>query len=433
VAALDHSRATLFGPWEETIVKATLRWVAGNTALMALALTLAALTWIVAVEQEDPTLEQAYSQPIPIAPPEAPAGMIIVGEFDEHVQVTVRAPESVWMSLTPKDFTATVDLTGLGTGVHEIPVQVELHAHPARRILFEPKHVTVELERRTELVMPACVEVNGEPALGYIRRPASVDTRQVTVSGPDSFVTQVLTVATQISVQDASTDLEGEYQLQPLGADGAPVPYVTLTPAKVNVHIPIELSGYYRSLAVKAVLEGNIAPGYFNPSIAIDPPAITVFGSPSVIAALPGFIETEPIDVEGAQANVIVRPALTVPPNVAVVSGQQVEVSIFIEPIQSSATVEVTPELQGLEPGFTTTISPETVEVILSGPLPLLETLAADDVRVVLDLFGLERGKHQVEPQVVVPEGTTAQNILPPTVQVEIITAPLTLPSRDDQ
>jgi len=409
-------------------VRTTIRWIASNIALMILSLTLAGLAWIVSVEAEDPTLEQPYSQPIPIAPPEPPAGMVIVGEFDQSVQVTVRAPESVWMSLTLDDFTATVDLTGLGTGVHETPVQVELHKHPARRILVEPEYVTLELEPRAERSVPVIVRVDGEPALGYIRRATTVDARQTTVTGPDSYVTQVITAVTYISVQDASADVEGEYQLQPLNGDDEPVPYVTLLPETINVRLPIELSGYYRSLAVKVVLEGNISPGYFNPSIVIEPPAVTVFGAPGVIAALPGFIETEPIDVEGAQADVIVRPALNVPQNVAVVAGQQVEVSVFIESIQSSSTVEATPEIQGMEPGFTTTVSPETVEIILSGPLPLLEALEPDDVRVVLDLFGLAPGTHQVEPQVVVPEGATAQSILPATVQVEIISVPIPMP-----
>lgn len=414
-------------------MKTTFRWAASNAALMILALALAALSWIVAVEEEDPTREERYPQAIPVAPPEPPDGMIIVGEFDEYVQVTLRAPESVWRTLTLDDFTATVDLANLEPGAREAPIRVTLNKNPARLLLVEPEHVTIELEPKTEISVSAHVQIEGEPALGYIRRSISVDTRQVTVSGPASFVTQVLTVSTRISVQDASADVEGEYKLQPLGADGEPVPNVTLTPEKINARIPIELSGYYRSLAVKVVLEGNTAPGYFNPSIAIDPPAVTVFGTPGVIAALPGFIETEAINVEQAQADVIVRPALIVPPNVAVVSGQQVEVSIFIESIQSSLTVEIVPEIQGLEPGFTTTISPETVEIILSGPLPLLEALVANDVRVILDLFGLERGTHQVEPQVVVPEGATAQSILPPTVQVEILSTLIPTPGGDGQ
>ena len=102
---------------------------------------------------------------------------------------------------------------------------------------------------------------------------------------------------------------------------------------------------------------------------------------------------------------------------------EQPIVTVSIEPIQSSQTAVITPEIQGLNPGFTFTVSPETVEVILSGPLPLLETLGPDDVRVVLDLFGLSEETHQIEPQIVVPEGVTAQSINPATVQVEIFVA----------
>jgi YbbR domain-containing protein len=234
-------------------------------------------------------------------------------------------------------------------------------------------------------------------------------------------------------VQAAKDDIEGKFLLSPLDSERNHVPYVTLAPAKVDVRIPVRQSGSYRSLAVKVKLEGQIASGYSNPHISVEPPAVTVFGAPNVIAALPGFIETEPISVEGAYDDVIVRPALNVPSNVAVVSGQQVEVQVFIEPIQGSRTIEITPTLQGLEPGLTATVSPETVEVILSGPLPLLETLEEDDVRVVLDLFGMPLETHQIEPQIVAPEKVTAQSILPATVQVEIFTERSSTPSDDER
>jgi len=416
---------------EEQVVKAALRWIVSNSPLMVLALALASLAWFVAVEEENPTLTQRYPQPIPVTPPEPPEGMIIVGEFDEYVQVTIRAPEkSVWSTLTADDFAATVDLTGLGAGVHQVPVQVTLSKQPSRVILVEPGYVTLELEPRAERTVPVYVRIEGQPTLGYLRRTMTVVPREVTVSGPNTYVTRVVEAAVLISVQDANADVEGEFQLQPQDDEGQPVPYVTLTPEAVNVHIPIEPSGHYRPLAVKVVLEGQVAPGYRITNISVEPPTVTVFGTPNVIAALPGFIETEPIGVEGGQADVTVRPALNVPSNVAVVSGQQVEVRVFIEAIQSSLTMEITPELQGLGPGLTATVSPETVEVILSGPLPLLETLEADDVRVVLDLFGLPHGTYQIEPQeVVVPEGVTAQSILPATVQVEIFAAPTPTPT----
>lgn len=410
-------------------MKAVLRWIGSNIPLLVLSFVLASLAWVVALEQEDPTLEEPYSQLIPITLSGLPEGMVIVGEFNERVQVTVRAPGSVLRTLTVDDFTATVDLSGLRPGVYQVAVQLVLNKQPSQITSIGPEYVTLELESEAEKTVPVHVQIEGEKTLGYVMRAPTIVPRQVVVSGPSSYVNRVIEATTVVSVQDASADVEGEFQLRLRDSEGQPVPYVTLTPEMVSVRVPIELSGYYRPLPIKVILEGQIAPGYRTTDVTVEPPTVTVFGALDVIDTLPGYIETEPIDVEGAQADVIARPALNVPPNVAVVPGQQpVEVRISIEPLESGLTMEVKPELQGLGPGLTATTSLEGVQIILSGPLPLLEELEADDVRVVLDLFELPRGTHQIEPEVIVPEGVTVQSILPATVQVEIATAPTPQP-----
>lgn len=414
-------------------MKAALRWLAGNIPLMALSLILASLAWVVAVEEEDPALQERYSQPISITLSGLPDGMVVVGEFNERVQPTVYAPRSVLQALTVDDFRATVDLSGLGTGVHHVAVQVALNKGPARLVRVEPEeYVTLELEPEAEQIVPVRVQIEGETTLGYLMRAPTIVPRQATVSGPRSYVERVVEAVTVVSVEDAEADVEGEISLQLRDGEGRPVPHVAVTPDAASVRIPIELSGYYRPLPIKVVLEGQIAPGYRITNVSVEPPTVTVFGAVDTIEALPGYIETEPINVEGAQADVIARPALSVPVNVAVVPGRQpVEIRAAIEAIQSSLTIQIKPEIQGLGPGLTATTSLEAVEVILSGPLPLLEMLEPKDIRVELDLFELSPGTHQIEPNVIVPEGVTAESILPATIQVEIIRAPTPTPAED--
>ena len=414
-------------------MKTTLRWMVTNSPLMVLALILGILAWVVAVEEGDPTLEEGFSPAIPVMLSDLPEGMMIVGEFDEQVEVTVRAPQSVWNSLKAEDFTVIVDLVNLNAGEHQVPIECTLDKHPARVVSIEPEYVTLKLEPRAEQTVPVHVETRGEPTLGYLTHTLTVVPDQVTVSGPSTYVAQVVKATTQVSVQDASADIEGGYELRIRDSEGQSVPHVTWTVDQVHVRIPIELSIRYRPLVVKVVLTGEYASGHRITEIAVEPSSVTVFGSPGIVAALPGFIETEPIDLEGAQDDVVAQPSLNVPPNVSVIMDEQPIVTVSIEPIQSSQTAVITPEIQGLNPGFTFTVSPETVEVILSGPLPLLETLGPDDVRVVLDLFGLSEETHQIEPQIVVPEGVTAQSINPATVQVEIFVAPTPAPGRDEQ
>jgi len=410
-------------------MKAVLRWIGSTVPLMVLAFILASLAWVVALEQEDPTRQERYPQAIPVTLTGLPNGIVIVGTFDARVQVTIRAPQSVWSTLKIDDFAATVDLTGLEAGVHQLPVQVRLNKRPSQVVLVEPQTVTLELESQAERIFPVLVQAEGEPALGYLRQTPTVSPTVVIASGPGPYIGRIAQVVARVSVQDAIADVEQESPLQPVDQTGQPVPYVTLAPATARVRIPIQLSSSYRPLAIKVVLGGQVAPGYRITNISIEPLAVTVYGPPEVIAALPGFVETQLISLEGAQDDVIRQPALNLPPDVTLIPGQQqVEVRVSIEPIQSSLTMEIAPECQGLEPGLVVTVSLQSVEVILGGPLPTLERLQPGDVRVILDLMGLEPGTYQIEPQVLKPEGLTVLSINPPTVQVEIAASPT--PSR---
>jgi hypothetical protein len=50
--------------------------------------------------------------------------------------------------------------------------------------------------------------------------------------------------------------------------------------------------------------------------------------------------------------------------------------------------------------------------------------METDDVRVVLNLFGLSSGMHRVEPEVITPDGITVRSVSPPILQVEIASLP---------
>ncbi len=407
-------------------MKQALRWAAANVPLMLMALLLAVLAWVGALEQANPTLERSFPRPVPVSSTNGGENLLIVGSFDEEVQVTLQTTQSVWETLEVDDFKATVDLSGLGPGVHEVPVDVGLDREPATIVNVQPEMVEVELDAAASRIVPVHVETQGEPAVGYVVRRPTVDPADVTVQGPSSYVTRVVEGFATLSIAGARDSVEETVSLRPHGAEGDTVPHVSLNPDEAQIFITIEPSGYHSTLAVQVVLTGEVASGYRITEISIDPPTITVFGDPADLSALEeGFIETKPINVAGAREDVVVRPGLTVPAKVTVVPGQQVQVRISIQAIQSSLTVTSTPEVQGLEPGFTATLSPDVVQVVLNGPLPRLQTLTPEDVRVVLDLFGLPLGTHQVEPEIIAPGEIMAQSIIPATIQVRILETPV--------
>ena len=59
------------------------------------------------------------------------------------------------------------------------------------------------------------------------------------------------------------------------------------------------------------------------------------------------------------------------------------------------------------------------MDVIISGPLPVLDALTPQDISVSIDVTGLDLGTHQLEPKVeVFVENVLEGSILPGTVEV---------------
>jgi YbbR domain-containing protein len=208
------------------------------------------------------------------------------------------------------------------------------------------------------------------------------------------------------------------------------VPNVKLEPDRTVSTASVEQLAGFRDVAVKIELTGTQASGYRMVDVNVTPPTVTVFGSPNELEALQGFVETEPVNIDGVQATIERDVLLNLPTGVALLGQQSVRVTVKIEPIVGSLTVPSRPITVGLQAGLEARVSPETVEVILVGALPVLDSIDLErDVRVILDLSNLDIGTHQLTPKVETPEGVVAQSILPATVQVTIERAPRVTPA----
>lgn len=121
---------------------------------------------------------------------------------------------------------------------------------------------------------------------------------------------------------------------------------------------------------------------------------------------------------------------IDLPKGISVVGDQKVLVQVSIAPIESSLTVSLHVEITGLTPGLLAEVAPTTVDVILSGPVPVLNTLKPSDLRVKVDLTGFGVGTHQIIPVVdLLPPRVQVVSILPATVEVVIVEAPTPTPT----
>jgi len=172
-------------------------------------------------------------------------------------------------------------------------------------------------------------------------------------------------------------------------------------------------------VVVRADVKGLPSPNYRLTGVNVEPQTIVLSGSPSALREVPGFVETTPLDIEGATDDVRESLPLILPENVSSLQ-VSVQVTVGVAPLESSLTVTRHPVIQGAGDDMRITVSLEEVEVIVSGPLPRLELLGPEEVRVLLDLTGLLPGSHLVEPTVVVPEGIVEQGVIPEAIEVLI-------------
>jgi YbbR domain-containing protein len=405
-------------------VSSFIRWLLGNLSVLILSFILALIVWVSSVTASDPNVERTRTAPIEVMGQEPDT--LMVGSIPTQARVTVRTPNSVWNRMASVDNAVQtwIDLTGLGAGTHEVPVQLYISEvfRPVRLISLNPETVTVTLEELVSTDFVVQLEVNGEPAVGYQAGVAAKRPSVVTVTGSESLVSQVVAVSTTLDISDANETIRADLPLQAIDAEGEIVDDVTITPDSVEVVQPITLLGGYRNMVVKVVTIGRVAVGYKMTNVSVSPPNVVVFSTdPQVVNDLPSFIETEPIDITGADDDIEALLSLVLPEGVSVVGDDKVLVQVNIAAIEGSITISLPVTVIGLLPTYSAQVSPDTVDVILSGPIPELDAITPTDIRAVVNVEELEFGTYQVEVDVnVLLEGVWVETVLPATVEVTI-------------
>ncbi|MBM4430757.1 MAG: hypothetical protein FJ026_10495, partial [Chloroflexi bacterium] len=285
-----------------------------------LALFLAVVVWVVATYEKEPPRSDFLPSSVPLQVLDLGSELVISNALPPGVRVKVRALASTWEQLRAEDFQATLDLLNLDSGEHDLPVNVTTLLKRVAIVGVEPARVTVNLQEIAERRVRVRVRVLDQESipLGYVSRLPLVEPEQITIQGPKTAVNQVAEAVIEVSLRNVRDTVVRQEATVLLDAAGNRVQGLTQSPSTVSVRVVVERQLGYRDVTVRALTTGSPAAGYWISNISAEPALVTVYGQPAVIEELPGYLDTEAIDLQDARTDVVKRVTLELPEGVLV-------------------------------------------------------------------------------------------------------------------
>ncbi|PKN84075.1 MAG: hypothetical protein CVU45_09135, partial [Chloroflexi bacterium HGW-Chloroflexi-7] len=230
-----------------------LRSFAKTVPLLITAFILAVAVWIMAVTSSDPSIEKTYPSAVPVEIIGQSSDLVITSEIPENISLTLRAPTSIWTSLTSQKVPvrAIMDLSGLGEGEYTVPIQIQIGIRPVEVRSYSPRSAGVQLQTLETRTFDIRVINQGSVAVGFQSNPAHLSETSVMVSGAKSYVGLVSEVRAVVKLTDAKTDIDQTITLQAVDANGSVVKDVSLSPEKITVTQKVVERGGYRNVVVK--------------------------------------------------------------------------------------------------------------------------------------------------------------------------------------
>ena len=388
------------------------------------ALALSALVWAGLTLDRNPNAQQLFDDNLPVDDVN-PGPNLLVASPIQPVRVSIRGPKVNLTRLTVSDFVARVDLAGLGAGEHQLPVLVQVSDPAVEVVRVTPETVAVRLDPLETREVPIVARVASAPAAGYRAEIADITAQpsEVTVSGAASAVARVVAVQAEMSLEGATRVVTAQTVLRPVDRQGDEVENVKVDPQTAQISVPVTRITSRKRVPVVAQVEGTAAPGFFVSQISVVPTTVELEGQPEHLERVDA-VQTLPVDITDARGDVERELGFVQPPGVTVVSDQPfARVTVVVEPIEDSTTIQAAVVLSNLGTGLQAVADPPSVQIVIAGAAEALREVRGGDILAEVDLQNLAPGLHQIRPVINVTAGIRVVELTPPFVQVRIAAA----------
>jgi YbbR domain-containing protein len=372
---------------------------------------------------------ETFQGRIPIQLLNQPEETFVLGNIEDVTSVRYLAIGTDRPQITSASFTVSVDLAAAvavpGAPSASFPVDVR-SVDPAIQVIdFTPSRVAIRLDPLVTREVPVTVDLGTVPPGLDVRTPVvSVD--PVTVSGPDSAVRSVAAALARVRLDPSGIDVNETVGLLPVDARGEVVSGADVQPSAVRVTIQIGSQLSTRTLPVSPVVTGTPASSVEIASVEVQPALVTVEGEADALAGLVS-IDTRPVAISGATADVETAVGLDLPDGVAALGVDQVRVTIAIRPRTGTRTFEAGVEVVNGGPDLAYRPAIDRVLLTVGGTLAALDAVDPTRIAARLDVAGLGPGTAPVAVTARLPPGVALVSASP--VEVTVTVTPVATPT----
>lgn len=410
----DASRGTFKG-----LRSSVGRIMASKRFLLLVSLLIAVLTWSALVVSDVTLTRPKFFQNVSVGVTNESTlksrGYIVMDDIKElvpGVRMTVEVTQQNYSRVTSTSYNPHFDLSKVeGEGENTIPIAFSSQLY-GPVIDCEPDSVTVNVERYMTRRVPVVLEMTGTAPQNVYLDNYRTDPNMLSVSGPKSLVTSVARAVAKLDMSALSLDRRSDrtalkVELQDASGKAIVSDKLEITNQTVitdSVVVDTEVvPAVMVPLAIDSMVTGEPAEGYELVNIFVEQDALRVAATDELLGSIE-FITTEnPLDITGAAENVdgyVKIKRLT-----GIENALPSEIAVTAEIVEK--TIERTLRnvgitIDNLPSDMTARLSVKQSAVQVTGPYTFINALKSSNVRLFVDVDGLEAGEHELPVQVVI-------------------------------
>ena len=322
--------------------------------------------------------------------------LIITGVDTDKIVLRFTGKRNNVSQLSSTNLTVTVDMTEIANigvaGVYQLSYTVNYPDNVTASGIYisgaSVDYITVTVEKLVSEPVIVKGVYNGDVEEGYEAEPLEFDPEMITVSGPESEISQISYAWVEIERDNLSKTLVIEMPYTLMDEDGNEVPTdnLILSSETVVVTVPVVM---IKEIPLTVNLAEGAGATEKNTIVSYSPETITLSGDADILNDI-NLIELGTVDLTSFTASTTLEFPIMIPNGTENLTGETMAVvTCEITGLETRDLISSNIQDSNVTEGYSATVITQSLPVTIRGKEGIIDEVSASNIRIVADLSEL--------------------------------------------